>query len=194
MADDRIELARLRDCLRNCADELESEINARYGIPVHPAQKSRYERDLSTVVEARAILSAPATPSEGLVDEREAFWLVERNVSPPQYISDNSAGWHSDVWQATRFMSERDAHDYWRSMTEGDRRQFKVVEHLFINKSEALSTPATSRPARPPQVAELIAQAKEAAEFVENHLDIPIWLASTFDRLATALAAQGDGG
>ena len=47
-------------------------------------------------------------------------------------------------------------------------------------------------PDRPPQVAELIAQAKEAAEFVENHRDIPIWLASTFDRLATALAAQGD--
>ena len=71
MADDRIELARLRDCLRNCADELESEINARYGIPVHPAQQSRYERDLSTVVEARALLSRPqAKPIDEQKDEK----------------------------------------------------------------------------------------------------------------------------
>lgn len=70
----------------------------------------------------------------GAVPDRETFWLVERNLTPPQYVSHNSAGWHSDPWQARRFRTEREAHDYWRLMGEIDRQQFKVVEHLFINK------------------------------------------------------------
>lgn len=75
----------------------------------------------------------------GTVPDRECFWLVERNVSPPQYVSTNTAGWHSDPWQARRFKTEREAHDYWRLMGEIDRPQFKVIEHMFLNK--ALSTP-----------------------------------------------------
>ena len=63
------------------------------------------------------------------------FWLVERTtVSPPQYVSLNSAGWHHDVWMARRFGNEREAHDYWRMMGERDRQEFMVIEHLFVNK------------------------------------------------------------
>ena len=76
-----------------------------------------------------------ARVDDGHVPDRESFWLVERiNVSPPQYVSLNSAGWHDDVWQARRFKTEREAHDYWRMMGP-DREQFRPVEHLFINKA-----------------------------------------------------------
>jgi hypothetical protein len=335
MADDRIELARLRDCLRNCADELESEINARYGIPVHPAQKSRYERDLSTVVEARAIFSAPATPSEGLVEKACASCGGEGRhpyIDPDNYVTcftckgtgkalstpATSRPWQESgyyeplypaaspppvvpeevmqtavatmsrtadklrhltravltdglrelahfivglgkegaeaaeaklatlsqqiddakLYQTIKSQIERrefqyrveksadgfepqmlytlgrldgfawfplTANGYWAdpdAFTDGEikiRSVFQTKENAEraivcakrINGEKLISAVS---PARPPQVAELIAQAKEAAEFVENHRDIPIWLASTFDRLATALAAQGDGG
>ena len=82
-----------------------------------------------------ALLNEGCTrPKETDIPDRETFWLVERNISPPQYVSLNSAGWHHDVWQARRFNSEREAHDYWRTMGEINRPQFKVVEHMFINK------------------------------------------------------------
>lgn len=81
-----------------------------------------------------ALAAAKLIVGEGRVPDRECFWLVERNVSPPQYVSLNSAGWHPDVWVARRFNTEREAHDYWRLMGETDRQQFKVVEHMFINK------------------------------------------------------------
>lgn len=74
------------------------------------------------------------TKGSGRVPDEECFWLVERNVSPPQYVSTNSAGWHSDPWQAVRFKTARAAHDYWRLMGESDRPQFKVIEHMFLNK------------------------------------------------------------
>lgn len=70
------------------------------------------------------------------VPDKECFWLLERNTTPPQYVSLNSAGWHHDVWMARRFLTERDAHDYWRLMGETDRPQFKVVEHMFINNPQ----------------------------------------------------------
>ena len=73
----------------------------------------------------------------GTLPDRECFWLVERLVSPPQYVSMNSAGWHSDPWQARRFNTERDAHDYWRMMGDIYRPQFKVIEHMFLNKTAA---------------------------------------------------------
>jgi hypothetical protein len=51
--------ARVRELeagLRECADELEWEIRARYGEPVHPAEQRKFERDMAIVVRARALL------------------------------------------------------------------------------------------------------------------------------------------
>lgn len=69
---------------------------------------------------------------DGRVPDRETFWLVERKVSPPQYVG-TAAGWTSDPWRAERFNSERAAHDHWRLMTLF-REESAPVEHLFINK------------------------------------------------------------
>lgn len=87
--------------------------------------------DLIAAWNRRATLDAPQA-ALGNVPEREAFWLIERSVSPSQYVSLNSAGWHHDVWQARRFKTEREAHDEWRMMPGRD--QFKIIEHMFINK------------------------------------------------------------
>jgi hypothetical protein len=40
-----------------CADDLEIEITQRYGPDVHPALRLKYERDISTVKEMRALLT-----------------------------------------------------------------------------------------------------------------------------------------
>lgn len=74
------------------------------------------------------------TQGAGVVPNNETHWLLERNTSPPQYISSSSSGWNPDVWMARRFVTEREAHDYWRMMGEPDRKQFKVIEHTFVNK------------------------------------------------------------
>jgi hypothetical protein len=43
--------------VRDLADELASELDGRYANMLdHPAMKHRYDRDMSTVVEARALL------------------------------------------------------------------------------------------------------------------------------------------
>lgn len=84
----------------------------------------------------REMIDGMPLPKRGIVPDRECFWLVERNTVPPQYVSHNSAGWHDDVWQARRFDTEREAHDYWRMMGETDRRQFKAIEHMFINRED----------------------------------------------------------
>ena len=55
---------RLRKALRECADELEAEIEDRYGhgIKEHPAMRRRYERDMETVRAARATLGDTHEP------------------------------------------------------------------------------------------------------------------------------------
>lgn len=50
-----------REVLADCADCLESEVEARWRLPdgsIHPAQQRKYERDLEPVKEARALLAA----------------------------------------------------------------------------------------------------------------------------------------
>jgi hypothetical protein len=68
---------------------------------------------------------------DGKVPDRETFWLVERKVSPPQYVG--GIDWTMDVWQARRFKNEREAHDHWRTMRLF-RDESAPVEHMFINK------------------------------------------------------------
>lgn len=59
-------IVKLREMLRECADDLEAEIEGQYsGMKDHPAMKRRYDRDMDTVIRARAVLCAtdlkPAT-------------------------------------------------------------------------------------------------------------------------------------
>ena len=58
----RIEIERLRECLHDCAEELASEIEARY--PKHPDGQRylerQYLRDMQSVYAARALLQREA--------------------------------------------------------------------------------------------------------------------------------------
>ena len=56
----RRQLEEARTVLRDCADDLEAEVNDRYGGPddVHPGIRHRYERDMGAVRSARAALAA----------------------------------------------------------------------------------------------------------------------------------------
>ena len=69
-----------------------------------------------------------------LLPDREAFWLIERTVQPPQYITEGD-DLTSDAWRARRFRSEREAHDHWRLLRSW-RDECKVIAHVFINKSQ----------------------------------------------------------
>lgn len=81
----------------------------------------------------RSCCSCPRpNEDDGHVPDRETFWLVERKVSPPQYVG-TAAGWTTEPWKAERFNTERAAHDHWRTMTLF-RDESAVVEHLFINR------------------------------------------------------------
>ena len=51
----RAENEKLRAALKDCADDLEAEINTRYG-NVHPALQRRYDRDMASVRAAAAAL------------------------------------------------------------------------------------------------------------------------------------------
>jgi len=67
-----------RELLERAAESIESEVDARYGKPVHPALERKYESDMVEVKEIRNLLaaapSAPATvQGEAVADEREAF-------------------------------------------------------------------------------------------------------------------------
>ena len=46
-----------REALRECADDLEAEVNARYGNPPHHAEEGRRNRDMEPVLTARAVLA-----------------------------------------------------------------------------------------------------------------------------------------
>ena len=135
-----------------------------------------YETLFQVVNEEIALLSAPATPSEGLVESAS-----ERIYEAMVYDEGPSANKPKWVPKGNSRKQE-EARDYARA---------------------ALSTPATSRPlspARPPQVAELV---KIGREFYEAAIEAkPEVIVSSallmrasdlIDRLATALAAQGDG-
>jgi hypothetical protein len=53
------EIKRLREALKECADDLEAEVEARYshGIKEHPAMAPKYARDMEPVVKARSLLA-----------------------------------------------------------------------------------------------------------------------------------------
>lgn len=54
------ENVKLRSLLKDCADDLEAEINARYDRVLHvPAMRKDYDRDMETVNKAREALTAP---------------------------------------------------------------------------------------------------------------------------------------
>lgn len=60
-AEARIEA--LEQALRDCADDLEHEIENRYlGYKDHPAMRSKYERDMGVVIRARAALAQTGEP------------------------------------------------------------------------------------------------------------------------------------
>lgn len=53
----------LEAALRECADDLEAELNARHFMPngkPHPALQHDYDNDIATVLQARALLAQPA--------------------------------------------------------------------------------------------------------------------------------------
>lgn len=57
MSSDGDDIAQLRLALKDCADDLEAEIEARYAnTKDHPAMKRRYDRDMETVRRARLLL------------------------------------------------------------------------------------------------------------------------------------------
>jgi hypothetical protein len=65
-------LERVCASLRDCAADLEGELRARYGENVHPAMQRKFERDMSTVAEARALAGHPVE------DERKALETAAR--------------------------------------------------------------------------------------------------------------------
>lgn len=50
------EIAELRVLLKDCADDLEAEVDARYGETSKKCMPHRYERDMASVIAARAAL------------------------------------------------------------------------------------------------------------------------------------------
>lgn len=72
---------------------------------------------------------------DGVVPDRESFWLVERKCQPPQYVQDRSElpGFTDDAWRALRFNTEREAFDFRLRMATMRDECFEV-EHVFINK------------------------------------------------------------
>jgi len=52
--DARIEA--LKIALRECADDLESEIKERYGASIHPAMQRKYDKDMAPVIAAHKLL------------------------------------------------------------------------------------------------------------------------------------------
>jgi hypothetical protein len=52
------ENARLREALKECADDLEAEITHRYGemVPKYPRERLKRDKDMAPVLKARALL------------------------------------------------------------------------------------------------------------------------------------------
>ena len=88
------------------------------------------------LVELAAAISDLKELETGVVPERETWWLVERKVSPPQYVIQKDTSLPSltdDPWRAARFATEREACDY-RLRLSSLRDECKETEHVFINK------------------------------------------------------------
>lgn len=57
----RTENAELREVLTECADDLQTELQYRYGYPsIHPAMQRKFDRDMAPVERARALLARTA--------------------------------------------------------------------------------------------------------------------------------------
>lgn len=89
--------------------------------------------------EVEAITDLAQRENDGTVPDRESAWLIERRVSPPQYV----ASYHDlgsltqDPWRAARFETERAAFDArLRINSDALRDECRTVEHVFINKPE----------------------------------------------------------
>jgi hypothetical protein len=55
----KAEIERLRAALKECANDLESELNGHYqGTLDYPSQQCKFERDMEPVVAARKLLAA----------------------------------------------------------------------------------------------------------------------------------------
>ena len=52
----REENARLREILKECVDDLEDAVNAQYGEMARKVMPDRYERDMQSVMKARAAI------------------------------------------------------------------------------------------------------------------------------------------
>ena len=70
----------------------------------------------------------------GRVPDREAFWLIERKVTPPQYVCGEGVNLSPDPWRARRFQTERAAHNHWLTLPDWIRDESSAIEHMFINK------------------------------------------------------------
>lgn len=90
-----------REVLADCADCLESEVEARWRLPdgsIHPAQQRKYEHDLEPVKEARALLAALPScegwrPMSEAPKEKMTSVLVAQVGKPPV-----RAFWYDDHW------------------------------------------------------------------------------------------------
>lgn len=60
------EIANLRAALKECADDLEAEVEARYshGVKEHPAMTPKYNRDMAPVYTARDLLATTGTDEQ----------------------------------------------------------------------------------------------------------------------------------
>jgi hypothetical protein len=55
---ERAKVAKLREALTNCADDLEAQVNAQWRMngTIHPANLRRYNRDMGPIIAARSAL------------------------------------------------------------------------------------------------------------------------------------------
>ncbi len=65
---------------------------------------------------------------------RDIVWLIERNVTPPQYTTERSSlpGLSDDPWRAWRYATAREAQDSQMLLHNDLRDNSRVVEHVFI--------------------------------------------------------------
>jgi hypothetical protein len=77
----------LREVIADLADELEAELTARYEHSMdYPSQKSRFERDMATVYEARQALALPVEgwrPETNKLPHEEGFWWGQWHTKSP---------------------------------------------------------------------------------------------------------------
>ena len=59
LSDSQMRVLELADALKECADDLESELNEKYTaeLRLYPSQQAKYQRDMKPVLAARAALA-----------------------------------------------------------------------------------------------------------------------------------------